>query len=142
MKTKASRWLYLWLPPLAWAALIFHFSSGNVPIASPIYWQDFAVKKTGHMLLFGALAILLYRALRGEGFDRKRAAIWAIVISTFYGATDEFHQIFTQGREARVRDVFIDGTGSIITIFLIYYILPRFPAEIKTGLQAILDKGK
>ena len=115
----------LWLPPLLWMALIFHFSSGSVPVASTVYWQDFTVKKTGHMLLFGALAILLYRAFVGEGMDRKKAAIWAIILSTFYGGTDEFHQLFTQGREARVRDVLIDGIGASVFTFLIYYILPK-----------------
>lgn len=142
MQKKILKWLYLWLPPLAWAALIFHFSSGTVPVASPVYWQDFAVKKTGHVLLFGILAIFVYRGLRGEGLSRKKAAIWAVVISTFYGGTDEFHQLFTQGREARVRDVFIDGAGAGVATLLIYYVLPLLPAEIRDELQDLLDKEK
>lgn len=112
----------LWGPPVLWMALIFHFSSGTVPVASDIYWQDFAVKKTGHVLLFGALAILIYRGLVGNGVDKKKAAIWAVILSTFYGASDEFHQMFTQGREARIRDVFIDGIGASIFTFLTYII--------------------
>ena len=121
----------LWLPPILWMALIFHFSSGRVFVASPVYWQDFTVKKTGHVLLFGFLAILTYRGLRGEGVSRKKAAIWAIIFATFYGGTDEFHQMFTQGREARVRDVFIDGAGAFIATFLTYQILPKLPKKFK-----------
>ncbi len=120
----------LWLPVILWMALIFHFSSGTVPIASTVYWQDFSVKKTGHMLLFGALAILIYRGLVGEGIDKKKALVWAIALSTFYGATDEFHQMFTQGRESRLRDVFIDGVGASIFTFLVYKILPKMPKEV------------
>ena len=131
MKQKIIRKLGLWIPPVLWAYLIFHFSSGSIPIASTVYWQDFAVKKTGHVLLFGFLAILLYRALRGEGVERKKAAIWAVIISAFYGATDEYHQMFTQGREARIRDVFIDGMGSGVAVFLTYQILPKLPKEFK-----------
>lgn len=130
MKGKIAFQLYLWLPVVLWMALIFHFSSGSIPVASTVYWQDFTVKKTGHMLLFGALAILIYRALINEGIDKKKAAIWAIILSTFYGGTDEFHQMFTQGRESRVRDVFIDGVGAFIFTFLTYKILPKMPKEI------------
>lgn len=130
MKNKILLQLNLWLPPILWMALIFHFSSGTVPVASTVYWQDFTVKKTGHMLLFGALAILVYRALIGEGVSKKKAIIWAIIISTFYGATDEFHQMFTQGRESRVRDVFIDGIGASFFSFLTYRVLPKMPKEV------------
>lgn len=131
MKEKVFKKLSLWLPPLLWAFLIFHFSSGKVPLASSVYWQDFAVKKTGHVLLFGFLAIFTYRALRGEGVGRKKAAVWAFAIAAFYGGTDEFHQLFTQGREARVRDVFIDAVGAGIALLLTYQILPKLPKEFK-----------
>lgn len=126
-----SRFLDLWLPPFLWAALIFHFSSGTVPVASSVYWQDFAVKKTGHVLLFGALAVLLYRAFIGQKMSKKKAAIWAVLLAFIYGGTDEFHQFFTQGREARVRDVFIDGFGAALSISFMYYLLPKLPKEIR-----------
>lgn len=128
---------YLWLPPIAWMGLIFHFSSGRVFVASPVYWQDFTVKKVGHVLLFGFLAILVYRGLRGEGVPRKKAAIWAILFATFYGGTDEFHQMFTQGREARVRDVFIDGAGAIIAVYLTYEILPKLPKKLRMYAESL-----
>lgn len=131
MKSIFYKKVSLWLPPILWMALIFHFSSGTVPVASTVYWQDFTIKKTGHVLLFGFLAILFYRALRGEGINRKKALIWAIILSTFYGATDEYHQMFTQGREARVRDVFIDGAGATVAAFLTYKFLPNLPKKLK-----------
>lgn len=131
MKDKIIVKLSLWIPPLLWALLIFRFSSGRVPLASSVYWQDFAVKKTGHVILFGFLAVLLYRSLRGEGMGRLKAAVWAIVIATFYGATDEYHQMFTQGREARIRDVFIDALGATIAAFVVYQLLPKLPKELK-----------
>lgn len=137
MKDRIYYSLGLWLPPLLWAALIFHFSSGTVPVASTVYWQDFTVKKTGHVLLFGFLAILIYRGLRGEGMPRKKAALWAVAIATFYGATDEFHQLFTQGREARVRDVAIDGVGAGIFVYLVYQFLPKLPKEFKIYLERL-----
>ncbi|MGA2910241.1 MAG: VanZ family protein [Candidatus Microgenomates bacterium] len=131
MKNRILKLLNLWLPPFLWAALIFHFSSGTIPVASPVYWQDFVVKKTGHILLFGALAVLIYRALLGEGVDRKKAAIYSVIFAMFYGATDEFHQMFTQGRESTVRDVFIDGIGAGVAIYLIYKFLPKLPKNFR-----------
>lgn len=134
MKKKILKFLNLWLPVILWAGLIFKFSSGSVPSASAVYWQDFAVKKTGHVLLFGALALLIYRALIGEGLSRKKSAIWAVIAAFFYGGTDEFHQMFTQGRESRVRDVFIDGIGAGVIIFLFYQLLPKLPKKVQTFL--------
>jgi len=134
VKSGILKFLSLWLPPILWAGLIFKFSSGMVPIASPIYWQDFAFKKMGHVLLFGALAILVYRALVGLGLSRRKAAIWAVGVTFLYGATDEFHQMFTQGREARVRDAFIDGIGAAVVIYFIYWFLPRLPKKFQLFL--------
>jgi hypothetical protein len=130
MKSNIFRGLNAWLPVILWALLIFHFSSGTVPVASTVYWQDFAVKKTGHVLLFGALSILIYRALRINRIARKDAAILAVVLATFYGATDEYHQMFTQGRESRVRDIFIDGGGATLVILAAYYLPPRLSKKI------------
>ncbi|HET7098702.1 MAG TPA: VanZ family protein [Patescibacteria group bacterium] len=130
MKNKIILQISLWLPVVLWMALVFRFSSGTVPVASTVYWQDFAVKKTGHVLLFGFLAILIYRGLVGNGISKTKALVWAIILSTFYGATDEFHQMFTQGRESRIRDVFIDGIGASIFTYIIYKVLPMMPKEV------------
>lgn len=111
--------------------LIFRFSSGSVPSASPFYWQDFAFKKFGHILLFGGLAVFYYRALIGEGVNKKKAVIMAFFLSTLYGMSDEFHQSFIQGREARVRDVIIDAIGASIFGYFVYYLLPKMPKKIK-----------
>jgi len=134
VKTKIIKFLDLWTPVIILALIIFKFSSGVVPQVSPLYWPNFAFMKGAHALFFGALALLLYRALRGEGWTRKRAAIWAITLSILYGTSDEFHQIYTQGREARIRDVVVDGIGASIVILFIYRVLPRLPKKFQTFL--------
>ena len=134
MKGKILKFCKLWLPPILWAILIFKFSSGTIPTSTKIYWLNFTVNKIGHILLFGTLALLTYRAMVGEGMGRKKAAIWAIIVSLFYGATDEYHQMYTQGREAKVRDVIIDGIGASLIVYLVYKVLPRFPKKVQTFL--------
>lgn len=134
MKTKIIKFLSLWLPIIVWALIIFKFSSGTIPQASSLYWPNFAFMKSAHVFFFGILGVLFYRALRGEGLTRKKAAIWAVVFTTFYGASDEYHQLFTQGREARIRDVFFDGIGASLVSYFIYRFLSRFPKKFQTFL--------
>lgn len=102
-----------WAPPLLWAIVIFLFSSLSVQPAARVYWQDFLIKKTAHVIEYGILAVLLYRALRREGIAKPKAGVVAILISIFYGVSDEFHQGFTPGREPRARDVAFDTIGAI-----------------------------
>jgi VanZ family protein len=134
VKKKIIKETMAWLPAILWAALIFHFSSGRIPVASPVYWQDFTIKKTGHVLLFGTLAILIYRGLLMDGVSRKKAAIYAVLLAFFYGGSDEFHQMFTQGRESTVRDVFIDGGGATLAILLIYNFISKLPKKFQSFL--------
>jgi len=81
-------------------------------VTSEIYWQDFIVKKTAHIIEYAILATLLYRALINSNVPRKEAGIYAVILSATYGISDEFHQYFTPGREPRVRDVFFDLFGA------------------------------
>ena len=101
-----------------WAAVIFTFSSLTVKPATEIYWQDFIVKKTAHVVEYGIFAALLYRALRGSGVEKVNAVLFAVLGAVIYGATDEFHQGFTPGREPRVRDVFFDTIGAVTGVYI------------------------
>lgn len=129
-KQEVYKKIKLWAPPLIWATIIYKLSDGRVPVASSVYWQDFAFKKSAHIFFYGVLAILLYRGMIGEGINKKMAAIWALVLAIFYGVTDEYHQSFTQGREARIRDIGFDGIGATLGSTLVYNILPMMPKEV------------
>ncbi len=118
VKIRIIKFLDHWFPPVAWAGVIFLFSSLTVTPSTEIYWQDFIVKKTAHVVEYGIFAALLYRALRGSGVEKLNAALFAILIAVIYGATDEFHQSFTPGREPRVRDVVFDTIGAVAGVFI------------------------
>ncbi len=126
-----SKLIKFWLPPALWALAIFSFSSFSTPKTSVIYWQDFLVKKTAHVIEYGILAVLLYRALKATGAGERKAGLLAIVIVFFYGITDEFHQSFTPGREPRIRDVLIDTAGAGLFIYAVWNWLPKAPEKIK-----------
>lgn len=116
-----------WLPVFLWMGVIFAFSAFPTKKAGGVYWVDFIVKKTAHLMEYGFLTLLVYRALKSEGVEKMEAAIYSIIFAFFYGSTDEFHQSFTPGREPRLRDVIIDTIGASIIIFIISKInkLPR-----------------
>ena len=108
----------------------YQASSGNIPQASSVYWQDFALKKLGHATFYGALAILFYRALKAHGIVKNKALFWAIILSILYGVSDEVHQHFTQGRESRVRDVGFDALGAVLAMHFVAKLLPVMPESV------------
>lgn len=127
----------LWLPPVFWALVIFKFSSGSVPKASDSFWVDFIIKKIGHVILFATLAVLIYRGLVGSGIGKTKAIVFALIFSVLYGISDEIHQMYTQGREAKVRDVIIDAFGSGIVLFILNRYITRFPKRVRDILLSI-----
>ncbi|SRR6266487_3259155 len=97
-----SRLLAVWLPVLAWAAVIFALSS--VPsLSSGLGVWDTVLRKCAHVTEYAILGGLLYRAL-----GREAAALAAGIA---YAATDELHQHFVRGRHASPVDVAIDAVG-------------------------------
>ena len=97
-----SRVLTMWLPVLAWAAVIFAFSS--IPsLSSGLGVWDTVLRKGAHITEYAILGALLYRAL-----EREAPALAAGIA---YAATDELHQHFVRGRHASPIDVGIDAVG-------------------------------
>ena len=97
-----SRALTLWLPVVAWAAVIFALSS--IPhLSSGLGTWDYVLRKCAHVTEYAILGALLLRAL-GREFPAFLAAL-------AYAVTDEVHQHFVRGRHASPIDVAIDAVG-------------------------------
>jgi hypothetical protein len=131
------RIIKLWVPPVIWAVVIFLLSSRPVIPASQIFWKDFIVKKSAHVIEYAIFTVLIYRALKESGVKKYNAGLAAILISVIYGATDEYHQSFTPGREPRVRDVFFDTIGSVFSIYLLWNLLPNLPLKLKAWAKKL-----
>lgn len=102
-----------WLPALLMMAIIFGLSS--IPSrAMPRFGAfDFSVKKLGHALGYGLLALAYQRGLGG-----KRPWL-AWMLAVIYAATDEFHQSFVPGRGPSIWDVlFFDNLGALAGLWL------------------------
>lgn len=127
-----------WLPLFAWATLIFFLSSKPVKPVSTVTWQDFLVKKTFHLIEYGAFFLLSYRGfLNTTSFEKRKIALWSFSLAIFYGAIDEFHQSFTPGRQAHLRDVLIDGLGALLAWWALWRYLPKAPKKLKNWAQIL-----
>ena len=92
----------MWLPVVAWAAVIFAVSS--IPsLGTGLGTWDTVLRKGAHLTEYLVLGALLLRAL-----ERDAAAF---VAGVAYAATDELHQHFVAGRHASPVDVGIDAVG-------------------------------
>jgi VanZ family protein len=97
-----SRALTLWLPVVAWAAVIFALSS--IPhLSSGLGTWDYVLRKCAHVTEYAILGALLLRAVGRE--------VPAFLAALAYAASDEFHQHFVRGRHASPVDVAIDAAG-------------------------------
>jgi VanZ family protein len=102
-----------WLPVVAYAAMIFYFSS-RPGRGLPRWWfmRYDKVLHAGEYFWFGAL---LARALWMSGLKLGRAAWAAIVLGVAFGVTDEFHQTFVPGRQGNdPGDLTADTLGSAL----------------------------
>ena len=120
-----------WLPALAWAGVIWSFSTSwftgehtaavILPVLAALFpdasaaellaWHR-TIRKLAHFTEYLILSVLLYRALRGERRWNARAAGIAFVVAGVYAVSDEFHQWFVPGRTAAATDCLIDVSGA------------------------------
>jgi VanZ family protein len=96
-------------------AVIFLISSrAGDELLNFLSW-DFVIKKSGHAIGYGLLA-LSYLYLM-EKSQRRYWLAWLMALA--FSATDEFHQSFVPGRHASVYDVIVfDNIGAAIALLL------------------------
>lgn len=131
---------------IIWMVVIFLFSnqnaaksesisdkvtSGVIDIAETITNQEvknekrstlieetrFFIRKSAHFTLYFILGILTY--LTFSSYSIKNPILYSISFCFLYAGSDEIHQIFSDGRTAKLLDVFIDTIGASIGILLI-----------------------
>jgi VanZ family protein len=96
-----------WLPVVAWAAVIFAFSS--VPhLGTGLGTWDLILRKIAHTAEYAVLGALLVRA------TGRPWLAW--VLGVLYAASDEIHQTFVTGRHGSPIDVAIDAVGVAIGV--------------------------
>lgn len=85
-------------------------------------WEH-PVRKMAHMTEYAVFAVILLGNFSQYGNTEKRRYLWAQLGAVGYAATDEFHQLFIQGRSGQISDVIIDATGACIGLLAVWGIL-------------------
>ena len=102
--------MQLWAPVIAYMAMLFWLSSFSRLPSLPGQPSDYYV----HFAAYIGLAVVTTRATtKGIRDVSWRAVIAAVVISSLYGVSDEYHQLFVPGRSFDVFDMLADTIGSI-----------------------------
>ena len=138
--------LFYWLPPLIWMSVIFGFSTDTFsgentgsllytilhyfwPSLTPEQFQPlhFLVRKASHFTEYGILALLLFRAFRGNSRDRWRWswALWTWLLVALYALSDEWHQSFSANRTASLYDSLIDTLGGTTALLVWWWFTRR-----------------
>jgi VanZ family protein len=120
---QAAYWL---LPAIAYAGLIFYLSSQPNPL--PLLTRRFSDKLL-HCVEYAAFAVTVTWGLWHVGLGLGRAARWAALLGSLYGATDEFHQWFVPQRSADVADWLADTSGAALGALLAWLVLRRWKAR-------------
>ncbi|CAG0957093.1 MAG: VanZ like family protein [Candidatus Methanoperedens nitroreducens] len=91
-------------------------------LLSPFYIFYKQPDKLVHLILYAGFGILLCYTLKNSPNStlHKHALLFAIIIGTVYGASDEFHQSFVPGRTASLWDLAADSTGVIMAQAVIF----------------------
>jgi VanZ family protein len=123
-----------WLLVLAWAAVIFTFSTDTfssehtqgvvlgilhvmIPRASEntLLTLHTLLRKCSHVGEYFIFGLLLFRAVRApEHGWQWRWAFLAMLIAALYASSDEMHQIFVPSRGASVWDALLDTGGASV----------------------------
>ena len=152
---------------LCWMTTIFGFSSADGTESSSlsdkitirvVHWVEsdydslsiseqekifnqvsFVVRKTGHFVEYGVLAVLWMLLLLSFEKIKKVKPYLPLMISTIicfaYAASDEFHQGFVDGRTPKIMDVCIDTLGGLVGagfIFVLWFIIRRKNEQLGT----------
>ena len=79
------------------------------------------IRKLAHISEFFILTILVSLYINCYNIDIKRLLLITFIISFIYACSDEFHQLFIEGRSGSIIDICIDMIGCSI----IHHILKR-----------------
>ena len=154
-----------WIAAILWLTLIVIESSGTFssentgrflyPLLHFLFGVDlfhfpiwhFLLRKTGHVIGYGALSIFLFRAWRATipvaGRDHW-SLVWARIaffMTALVASLDEWHQSFLPSRTGSIRDVALDSAAAIVAQVLLYLVLRGWGAPTRESTPINEEKS-
>lgn len=140
------RRLNAWVPVVAVCVAIFLFSAdahsythsdallgwlllGHWPRLQ--LWLDEPFRKLAHVMVYGLLGVVTYRAWvgpelrwcrRGEPGLGAASGVNAWLFCTLYAASDEFHQRFVPTRGPSLHDVALDSAAALAAVLMLAWL--------------------
>ena len=101
----------------------FHLQLTDTQTEQIVECIEYPVRKAAHMTEYAILGLLSFAFYRSFPLRRSRWYAYALLTSSLYAVTDEFHQYFIPGRSAQFTDVCIDTAGAALGLLLLYLLL-------------------
>ena len=80
------------------------------------------VRKSAHAFVYFALALIAFSFFKEFYGISKKTFFYTILLCFCYSVSDEFHQLFIEGRSGEANDILLDTTSSAITTSINYKI--------------------
>jgi VanZ family protein len=81
---------------------------------------NFYVRKTGHILAYGLMYFLWFRAFRAQAhYSPWRACLWSLGVCLCFSSMDEGRQWFYATRGASISDVFLNMSAASLTALIV-----------------------
>jgi VanZ family protein len=139
-----------WIPAILWLVIIAIESSALLapqntsrilyPMLHFLFGVDrfhfaqwhFYIRKAGHVVGYGILSILLFRAWRvtlpvaGKTLNPNWTMRWAniaVLGTALVASLDEWHQTFIPSRSGTVHDVILDSCAGVAAQILVFFCL-------------------
>lgn len=109
------KWALAWIPSLSRHQIIM---------------IHFYLRKTSHVMSYGILYYLWFRAYQGHlRYSLQRSFLWSLGLCLTVALLDEGHQALLLSRTGRLADVVLDSAGSTLGAMITFSLwTPRSPA--------------
>lgn len=82
----------------------------------------YPIRKSAHFTIYLCLGILVFLFCETFNIENYKKILASLMFSFIYACTDEIHQLFVPGRSGEIGDVFIDTSGALLGIMIVYTI--------------------
>lgn len=101
--------------------IVYHFTGKRLDLAIGLESQmllGYFFRKLAHMFIYFILSIFVMLFLFTFKVNMWLRIFTALAFCGVYAVSDEYHQLFSEGRGARLKDVLIDCSGAFVGIFV------------------------
>lgn len=112
---KLKDFFHYWVPLILYMAFMFYLSSLSYPLKDSGILEFSFRDKIFHLIEYFILSFLIFRLL--NFYRIKKKYLYAIILTTLYGISDEFHQFFVIGRYCSFFDMLANFLGSLLILF-------------------------